>query len=358
MSTLKLIERIAVKSDSKALNHLLSYRKLLKINKKRFLISDYLWHMKQSNFYPFVKVSDLEKDLAEKIDSVYDRTLQKFSILRPAKNISDDEGPFCNKQYEYLYSYACESLQNVSSLDEEIFIEQLFQNSVIRHIKYSWKESCRLVNKEYNRYRWELTRGTIELKKPHHITGHKFRIWLEENIPDVDTKRSGEKERIQKIINDNYGNMGDISIEEYGDRSLLLSTNENQENIITNNYIKGKFFNVIADEKANSVSDLRPSIASLGSKKVKELVMMILNSFADSEINDTAIFKKFGISKATYSRFAGSDWKKNNVDGIEIKEVPDLWKNIAKVVNSDPHFFELVVSLGVNKTVENINNAV
>ncbi len=116
MSTLKLIERIVVKSDSKALNHLLAQRKLLKINKKRFLISDYLWYLKQNNFYPFVRVSETEKNLAEKIDSVYDRTLQKFSILKPEENMSDDEGPFCNKQYEYLSSYASESIQNISSI--------------------------------------------------------------------------------------------------------------------------------------------------------------------------------------------------------------------------------------------------
>ena len=62
-----------------------------------------------------------------------------------------------------------------------------------------------------------------------------------------------------------------------------------------------------------------------------------------------SIANEFGISKATYSRFAGRDWKNNN-NG----EVPDLWKNIAQIVTSNHILLETAISVGVKPVIDNI----
>ncbi len=72
-----------------------------------------------------------------------------------------------------------------------------------------------------------------------------------------------------------------------------------------------------------------------------------MDSFGYDENSDAKIANDFGLSKATYSRFAGRDWRKG--DSFEI---PDLWKNIAHVVASDPIFFEAAIDYGLKDSIE------
>ncbi|MBL1214669.1 MAG: hypothetical protein D8M61_15110 [Ignavibacteriae bacterium] len=345
LSTFELIERISVHEDHNALNCFLSFRKLLTINNKRILLADYLLKLKEGNFYPYLIIPNKETKLEEKLDLIYDRTLQKFSVLK--KYSEKIEGPYCNNQYNELYKQLNDyygSRSSISQLDLELKAESLLKGMVIRHLKYSWLEVCRKTNRLYQRYRWVLAKGVIELMKPVSIKGREFTKWLEEHIENPDPSNKGEKYRIQNAVDNWFGHSSEIDYE-------LIAYMQNDKidpNFDIERYPEN-FTTLIANEKSTNINKLRPSIRSLGKTKLKMFISKILDNIVYDEDKDISIAKEFGLSKAAYSRFAGKNWKNNNKG-----EVPDLWKNIAHIITSDPILIELAISLGINTDIDSI----
>ena len=344
LPTIELIERISVHEDNNALNNFLSTRKLLIIDGKRVLLPEFLLKLKERKFFPYQKISNQENKLKEKLDLTYDRTLQKFSILK--NQSAKIEGPYCNNQYNELYKQLNNYLiinETISQLELELKVEHLFKAMVIRHINYSWLEICRITNRLYKRYRWELETGTIELKKPLGIGGRDFTRWLEKHIDSPNPTVGNEKYKIQKEIDDWFGHSSFIDFES------IANTKQSENEFLEHERYPEDFPSLIAIEKSKNIDKLRPSIKALGEIKVKEFVKKVLESILYNENNDVSIAKEFGISKATYSRFAGRDWKSNN-NG----EVPDLWGNIAKIVTSNPILIEKSISMGIKPVIDTI----
>ena len=96
---------------------------------------------------------------------------------------------------------------------------------------------------------------------------------------------------------------------------------------------------------------MRSAISKLGKQKVKLLVETILDHLI-TDNNDSNIAKEFGLSKATFSRFAGRSWQQQP----GLNNIPDLWRNVAKVVHRDPNFLEAVISLGIKADIDLISN--
>ena len=153
-STLELIRRISIDKDILALNFFISSRKLLSVDGNRLLFPDYLLKLRDKRFHPFITISNYESKLEEKLDITYDRTLNKFTIMK--KHNDNLEGPFCDRQYETLYEQAlnCNNIviKTETQINQESRIELLFKRMVARHIKYSWLEVCRQTNILYQRY--------------------------------------------------------------------------------------------------------------------------------------------------------------------------------------------------------------
>lgn len=350
LSTSEIIKNIALHSDRISLNHLLATRKLFTLDGKRYILPEYLWNLKVRRFYPFISISNNEGKVDEKIDLTYDRTLQKFSILKPDSSTNKDGGPYCDNQYKVLYRKINELISEgmlPNEIQTELEIEKLFKNMIIRHLKYSWLEVCRKTNYSYHRYRWELSDETIELMKPRWIKGNEFRKWLEKNIENTEAQRSPERELVQKQIYEWFDYSYDTSMDQESGLTNILDSNEDPIKSVEEEIFRGKFFKEIATEKSSNSHHLRPAIRILGKEKIYQLVYRILNSFGYDEISDANIANDFGLSKATYSRFAGRDWRKG--DSFEI---PDLWKNIANVVASDPVFLEAAIDYGVKESIE------
>lgn len=344
LPTFELIERISIQKDVEALNYFISNRKLLSFGKKRVLLPDYLQKLRTSNYYSYIRISHRETHLEEKLDLIYDRTLQKFSVLKDYSNEKD--GPHCDKQYESLLmqlnNYRVTN-PNHSEFEIEKEIETRFKNMVIRHLSYSWLEVCRITNRLYQRYPWEFPNGTIELKKPRGIDGRDFKRWLKENISNPDPTLKNEKYRIQKEIDDWFGHSAFI------DFDSIANVKHGQYDYEETEQYPEDLSTLVAVEKSANLNKLRPSIRSLGEEKVKQFVKKILEAILYNENNDISIANEFGISKATYSRFAGRDWN-SNING----EVPDLWKNLAKIVVSNPILLENAIKLGIKPVIDNI----
>jgi hypothetical protein len=215
---------------------------------------------------------------------------------------------------------------------------------VIRHLKYSWLEVCRKTNRLYQRYRWVLADGAIELMKPIGIKGRTFTKWLEEHIENPDPSNKGEKYRIQQQIDNWFGHSSEIDYE-----SIAYTQNDKPDPNFDIERYPENFTTLIANEKSVNINKLRPSISLLGPTKLKNFIKEILDNIMYDEDKDILIAKEYGLSKATYSRFAGKNWK-NNIN----REVPDLWKNIAHILASDPILIELATSLGINTDIDSI----
>ena len=111
----------------------------------------------------------------------------------------------------------------------------------------------------------------------------------------------------------------------------------------------------VAKRKVENIEHLRPAIRKLGGRIIKSLVFRIFDDLSEDDFHEAKIAKEFGISKATFSRFAGSQWRKED---MESTTVPDLWRNTAVVMAQSDAFLDKVVESGFKVGLERILNTV
>jgi len=104
---------------------------------------------------------------------------------------------------------------------------------------------------------------------------------------------------------------------------------------------------VVADEKACNIDRQRPAIRALGPHAVRRLVLQILTGILDDDYNESSLAGQFGLSKATFSRFAGARWSPGSPGRI-----PDLWRNVAQVLARHTAFIEAAQEAGVWQDVK------
>ena len=76
------------------------------------------------------------------------------------------------------------------------------------------------------------------------------------------------------------------------------------------------------------------------------MIHHIFENIISDEYQDNTVAKTFGLSKATFSRFAGSRWNSSE------SNIPDLWLNMAQVLSVHPVFKETAREAGVWEQVE------
>jgi hypothetical protein len=206
------------------------------------------------------------------------------------------------------------------------------QGLVNRQFYYSLLEAKRSIDPFWTRYYWNINGHTICVWLPVTIEGKKRRSWLERNIKNPDPGRNGERNRVQASINRLLVREQIVPINE---AARIPNDTENpiwEEPGIS---FKDSLANVVAEEKAKNIKQQRRTIRALGKPKLRKLILQIFESISHDDYQDSIIAKSFSLSKATFSRFAGSRWP--NTDS----SVPDLWRNTAQVLK-DHHIFRQV----------------
>jgi len=235
-----------------------------------------------------------------------------------------------------------------SQLDEETEVARLFRNLVLGEIYYSGLEAYRETERAFERYPWQVPGiKPIQLKRPSWIKTGEFRKWLEQNI-DFNHL---EKEIIQEQIYKRFGFGKHFDFDEIQEYDTGLAINPDPARAEERAHLE-TLYEKVANEKSESFQEQRPAIRKLGREKVQQLVLRILNDYVEQGSKDIDIAKEFNLTKATYSRFAGRDWKKSK-NGSAMG-VPDLWLNMAKMINQDPYFSEAAISLGIKEMVDRI----
>jgi hypothetical protein len=108
----------------------------------------------------------------------------------------------------------------------------------------------------------------------------------------------------------------------------------------------------VAGEKVNNLEGQRKAIRALGGPNLRILILRVFEDLSRECYRDSALADAFSLSKATFSRFAGSRWQTNSKS-----VVPDLWANTAKVLAHHSDFVEMAREAGVWPQIEVIVRA-
>jgi hypothetical protein len=174
----------------------------------------------------------------------------------------------------------------------------------------------------------------------------KFKAWLKENVKDVNPTAPNEQERIQSLIDKTFGRGYHISLDKPGvGRNLSVKEECYSIEFYEGIAFVGSLAETVAQEKIKNINELRPAIRKLGEEKIERLILQIFLDLMKNEYNAVKIAKKYGLSKSTFSRFAGSKWVEK-IGDTDTVLIPDLWRNTAKILAGSRNFMETVLTSG------------
>jgi hypothetical protein len=286
----------------------------------------------------------------------YDSAIDKLSNLKTKSEGKEKfrggkiqlkrDGSDCRLYFKAVLDWLNKSIKkspNKGQLELEAETAAAIQSFVKHHIRLSVKEAKRKVNPLWSRYFWNVGGWKICVWLPVYLKGRDRRKWLEKNIGPPDSTKPGEGERIQDQINQKIGNIRMTSLNELVHQEALKSYDyipDQNENVCAS------LGAIVAEEKADNINLQRRAIRSLGKRNLKQMVLHIFEKIVTDDYHDIAIAKTYGLSKSTFSRFAGSRWDASKPN------IPDLWLNTAQVLSVHPDFKEAAVEAGVWTQVE------
>jgi hypothetical protein len=356
LSLVHLATRVVEQEDTAALEEILNRTLFHSADRPRLRLTEYLATLRiwaSGREWPHSKTF-------ETADKAYDMTMDKFTNLPSASESSEQSpqsvgrkmkrpGPDCRYYWRaYLNHMEQEIVNNPpgSKLEEETQAAAILQRFVRRHFLLSLLEAKRSTNEFLSRYTWRIGEHSICVWLPKFLKGRDRRAWLEDKVKDPDPTRLGERERIQRIIGGKFATMAYVPLQE--------GLHEDTTDAIIDESLDRSHFGFslarfVADEKSADIENQRRSIKNLGAERLKQLVLRIFEDLDAGTFQDHRIAEDFGLSKSTFSRFAGSQWRTSRADNI-----PDLWLNTAQVLSTRPEFKEAAVEAGVWGEVEKV----
>lgn len=287
------------------------------------------------------------------VERAYDLTLAKFLNLpgagRNGSHGDEDDGPDCRYYYRAFHGHVSESLQKQppsTIVETELRAAEILQGMVTRHFYLSCLECRRRTLKLVRRYCWRTNGRSLTVWMPIELVGSRCRTWLETNVPDVDPSRPGERERIQAVIDRLWSRRRILSLNRLSKQEQAISPDSGPGRSFLEEISAHDLGGFVAEEKAENITDQRPTIRALGPSQLKKLIMTVFDSLAEDRFNAERIAMDYDLSKATFSRFAGSRW----VDGDDIsggRDIPDLWRNTAHVLAGHEDFVTAARQAGV-----------
>jgi hypothetical protein len=286
----------------------------------------------------------------------YDLAVAKFSELPNEQEEGvKRRGTDCRLYFRAVRMSVDSSYQTsppAGELAQEARAATILQKYLNRHFRYSLFEGFRRADRFWSMYNWNLSGGAqISLKLPVSLAGGDRKRWLEKNIEDPDPKRPGEAKRIQEIINRKFIREMFMPFEAVGD-SLDPEKNDPETKFWSeeDEYHGIMLSKVVAKEKAMNIHRQRPKIKNLGKSKLEKMILQIFDDLPNDDYKDVKIARAFNLSKATFSRFAGSKWSQNN------PKIPDLWLNLSQVIANHKIFIEMAEKAGVWEKVKSAAN--
>lgn len=255
---------------------------------------------------------------------------------------ANGKGVDCRKYFQAVLSYYDKQPSTGSDIENEFLLCSLLQRFLCRHQQFSLREAARTI--DVSRYTWTSETGSLQLLIPRSISGSERRVWLEKHIPQA--LRTNRRE-VQALIDSQFSSSSTVSIEGNPQLAVELTSTDAPAGIVEHLGRDG-LIETLVSEKQDRIDSLRPAVRRLGNA-LGEMIRDIIDGITSGETNDLEIAKKYGITPSTFSRFAGSNWRSGNV-----KQVPDLWKNLASLLSTHVAFREAAQHSGVWPTIESI----
>jgi len=362
-STVELIRLVVFASDRNALAELLDGRRPFYHGGKHIRLAEFLWQLRQGE----LQRRGSKKTIDEVTENTYDLTLSKFSDLPLTKLDSEIQSESneklkqkqtdCRNYYrvvlERMGQWRTEN-PTATSLDEELAVSELMQRLVVRHFYLSRLEELRRMRPFATRYAWKVSGSTISLWYPTEMPVKVFREWLENQAPNAAHEPNQLRSRLQSEIDSHLFRNRFISIDELADKEDVSGDSGAGYDPAAAAF-PSLVARVVAREKVNNINEQRPAIRDLGRKTLEQLILRVFSDLADGSFKDGSIANDFELSKATFSRFAGSQWRERakRRDSVAI---PDLWRNTAKVIAADPVFLETAQEAGFSAVLGQVLN--
>lgn len=358
MPLIPLVKRIVAFSDHEA---------LVELHERRTIFM----HNGMDSLLLVQYVDELRNDAAERGDGMFadyarDLTVDKFLRMPSSDNyrtdIKNDGGSLggsntdCRNYYRsFLNGWESQNDGGtlVNGMERELRAAKMLRGLVTRHFRLSLLESLRHKSGIRTRYVWILSGGSISLMMPKTLSGRSRRAWLERNVEHPDPARPGERERVQKIIDDRLGLSQSCGYDEtifYEEEDASCLGHVVTGGILPEITVDGLAI-AVATEKVDNIDLQRPSIRELGIGLLKHMILEIFDEIAYGDYYDKGIAQKYDLGKATFSRFAGSRWNRGTGTGGHI---PDLWANTARVVAADVDFIAAAKETGVWRNVQQL----
>lgn len=360
MSLVELGERIAIDRDRHALkelhdNRVLCYRRggdSLRLVEYIQMLSEGSLARRWCGCDPMAVVK------------AYDLTVDKFSRLTDEQggtSLRRSQGPDCGYYYAAFITHITARLKAdppANSIEAEMRASQSLRKLVARHFYLSCLESRRRSQRLVRRYLWKLDGRALYLWLPLEMPGRQCRRWLEANIPDVDPNRPGEQQRVQARVDRLLGRPRVLSVENALAKAGDIAVETDPAGALIEQEMQSRgLARTIADEKAENIALQRPAISRLGAEGLRQLVQVIFDGLMRGDFRADRIAESFGLSKATFSRFAGSRWQSHSSESTE-PSIPDLWRNTARTLARHPGFVAAAKRAGVWSQVTDVLNAV
>ena len=324
-----------------------------------------LFSVNRNLYFPLVAYLDRQREFAAGIlsnsrnaaqisEMAYDLTLLKFSELPNESNEKkglkvERRGTNCRFYFNAIRNTINSSYQADppgGELEREARAAKILQRYVNRHFRFSIYEALRKSDPFWSRYYWRINDMQICVRLPVFLKGRQRQEWLENNIDNPDPEKSGETKRIQEIINRNFVTEGFTSFDEDAVDDSLDPEAKFWSKV--DEYHGITLSTMVAKEKAMNIHKQRPSIQKIGESQLKKMILKIFNELPNDDYKDVNIARSFGLSKATFSRFAGSKWNQND------SQIPDLWQNTAQILSKHTMFMELAEKVGIWEKVKSI----
>ena len=357
MPLLRLEGRIGNNSDKQALREFHDSR-LLSYRDRNYHPAEYIEMLKNSKIAS--QWCGYENHVLEE---AYNLTIDKFNNM---PNQTDDEqskpqGPDCRLYFLACYIYTTNLFKENSpanAIQAEIISAEMLRKMIDRQFYYSCLEARRKEYKFVRRYRLALDEGYLYLWLPWEIQRQRCREWLQANIniDDIDPQRTGEKERVQSIIDRLLLKRKLYFLSELHQAGEKLPPSPDPlPSMMEDNISVEGLASTVAYEKTENIKKQRRKIQQLGKEKLKKLIHTIFNALAHGEYVEYEIAASYGLSPATFSRFAGAHWGKNSAEANLVP--PDLWVNVSHTLADHLKFVMAAKKAGVLKQVRGILKA-
>jgi hypothetical protein len=346
MPIVQLAQRIVQRADRDALRELHENRPCFAYGPdKHLLMAPYLSRLKASNLARRWCGPD-----AMVVDRAYDLTLDKFMNLPAPGQGRAADGPDCRYYYRAFVSYVESEFRAnppASLIEAELRGYTLLQRFLTRHFGLSGQEWKRRALQLVRRYCWKVNGDRLPLWLPVEMTGSYCRTWLQENIPDVDPSRPGERDRVQAIVDRLLARRRILSLDRLcGQGECIHAGSVGVPSTLEEQTTVAGLASVVAEEKVEIINDQRPAIRAIGPDRLRELVRTVFEALVEDRYHAEQIATDFGLSKATFSRFAGCEWSRSTVMP-DADSIPDLWQNTAHVLASHEDFVAVARGAGV-----------